>query len=153
MTSALGHLATREVAAPAQWAYRVLCDPVRLGRWSLGCFDTRFDDTSKLHTGLSLFDRSQGWFRLDEEPSRLLVDYWVGAPGALSRRISARVVAGDEVGYQPQTCLVMLTAWRPQAMPPERWERLCASHEAEIWLIKAQIEAEYRDSTDPQTKP
>ena len=79
MTSALGHLATREVAAPAQWAYRFLCDPVRLGRWSLGCFDTRFDDTSKLHTGLSLFDRSQGWFRLDEEPSRLLVDYWVGA--------------------------------------------------------------------------
>jgi hypothetical protein len=29
-------------------------------------------------------------------------------------------------------------------MGQERWERLSASHEAEIWLIEEQIETEYR---------
>ena len=40
--------------------------------------------------------------------------------------------------------LIMLMAWRPAAMDPERWQRLCASHEAELWLIKAQIERDYQ---------
>jgi hypothetical protein len=33
-------------------------------------------------------------------------------------------------------------AWRPAGMEDERWERLCAAHEAEIFLIKAQIETD-----------
>ncbi len=32
-------------------------------------------------------------------------------------------------------------------MSEDRWRRLCASHEAEIWLIKAQMEARQSQST------
>ena len=145
MTSALGHMVTRHVHAPAALAFTYLSDPVKLGRWSLGCFDTALDEASGAYTGLSLFDGAQGWFRIDPDPQRLIVDYSVGTPDRLSRRISARVVDGATVGYADGTCLVMLTAWRPENMEPDRWERLCASHEAEIWLIKAQIETELRD--------
>jgi hypothetical protein len=77
----------------------------------------------------------------------MLLDYWVGTPGRLSHRISARVVPGGSAGYDGGTCIVMLTAWRPADMGEERWERLCASHEAEIWLLKAQIEADYASAS------
>jgi hypothetical protein len=144
MGSALGHMVTRHVCAPADLAFAYLCDPVALGRWSLGCFGTSLDERTGFHTGTSLFDGAQGWFRIEPDPARMLVDFGVGTPDELQVRISARVVEGTQSGYESDTCLVMLSAWRPRTMDAERWERLCASHEAEIWLIKAQIETDYR---------
>jgi hypothetical protein len=29
-------------------------------------------------------------------------------------------------------------------MDDDRWARLCAAHEAEVWLIKAQVESGHR---------
>ena len=144
MNSSLGHMVTGHVLAPAAVAFAYLSDPVQLGRWSLGCFGTSADPETGLHTGHSLFDGSRGWFRIDPDPVRMVVDYLVGEPGRLTLRISARVVSAETVGYESETSLVMLSAWRPATMTPERWQRLCASHEAEIWLIKAQIETQYR---------
>ena len=43
-------------------------------------------------------------------------------------------------GYVLAT-FVSLLAWRSRSMDEPRWQRLCASHAAEIWLIKAQLEA------------
>lgn len=137
---ALAHAVTQRVDTPAQRAFDFLRDPRALGRWSLGCFDTFAVDDSGLHAGISLFDGSQGWFRIDADPARLTIDYLVGPPDALRRRISARAVPGPELGYDAGTCLVTLTAWRSASMGDERWQRLCASHEAEIFLIKSQIE-------------
>ena len=145
MAPPLGHMVTRLVQAPADIALAFLSDPVSLGRWSLGCFGTMLDETSGAHTGRSLFDGSQGWFSIEVDHPRMIIDYLVGAPDRLSRRISARVVAGATVGYDEGSCLVMLSAWRPAEMDDERWEQLCASHEAEIWLIKAQIETYHRE--------
>jgi hypothetical protein len=145
----LGHMATRIVAAPALRAFAYLSDPLKLGRWSLGCFGTFLDEHSGLHAGRSLFDDTQGWFHIDAEPGRFLIDYRVGTPGDLCFRISARVAPGESIGYTPGSCLVMLTAWRPAEMTPERWQRLCASHESELWLIKAQIEREYQGEEPP----
>jgi len=141
--NSLGHLVTRHVLAPAEQAFTYLIDPIKLGRWSLGCFQTFMDDQSGVYSGTSLFDATQGWFRIDSEPARMLVDYWVGRPDNLAHRISARVVDGSTVSYDAGTCLVMMTAWRPANMGQERWERLCSAHEAEIWLIKEQIETEH----------
>ena len=142
--SSLGHMVTRQVCAPAERAYTHLSDPIRLGHWSLGCFQTFLDEGSGFHSGKSLFDGGQGWFRIDPDPARMLIDYWIGTPDQFSHRISVRIAHGGGIGYDDSTCLVMLMAWRPADMSQERWERLCASHEAEIWLIKEQIEAEYR---------
>jgi hypothetical protein len=147
--STLGHLATAHVLAPADAAFAYLSDPLQLGRWSLGCFATAWDGENGLYTGLSLFDGSKGWFSIDADPARMLVDYSVGRPERLAFRISARVAPGQTVGYESDTCLIMLSAWRPADMPDERWLRLCASHEAEIWLLKAQIEAENQLQRSP----
>lgn len=138
---ALAHAVTQKMDAPALRAFGFLRDPLALGRWSLGCFATFPAGRNGLHAGRSLFDGSQAWFRIEADQERLMIDYLVGLPDALSRRISARVVPGPELGYDAEICLVTLTAWRAADMDDERWLRLCAAHEAEIFLIKSQIEA------------
>ncbi|MET0605290.1 MAG: hypothetical protein ABWZ80_02440 [Beijerinckiaceae bacterium] len=139
----LSHIATCHVLAPADFSFLYLSDPIKLGRWSLGCFDTKAADETGLHTGLSLFDGGQGWYRIEADKTRLTIDFLVGAPDRLSRRISARIMPGDGLAYPDASCLASLISWRPADMGDDRWARLRASHEAEIWLIKAQIEAEY----------
>lgn len=142
MTS-FSHCVTCHVLAPAATAFAYLADPIKLGRWSLGCFDTGPADAAGLYTGLSLFDGGRGWYSIRTEPALRSIDYLVGTPGRLTHRISARILDASTLNYPSDTCLASLTAWRPADMPDDRWRRLCASHEAEIWLIKAQIEMEF----------
>jgi len=141
MTATLAHMTTQLVAAPAEAAFAYLRDPIRLGRWSLGCFDTVATETPGLYRGRSLFDGGSGWFRIDADAAGSAIDYLVGTPQHLVRRISARIIPGPDLGYAGATCLVTLTAWRPAQMDEPRWARLCAAHEVEILLIKAQIES------------
>jgi hypothetical protein len=131
---------TRQVGAPAEAAFRYLCDPIALGRWSLGCFDTQPAEEPGLYTGRSLIDGGQAWFRIESDSARLLIDYLVGAPDRLVRRISVRIVPGAELDLPAETCLVSLIAWRAAGMSDERWRRVQALHEAEIILIAGQIE-------------
>jgi hypothetical protein len=133
-------MTTRHVRATADAAFRYLCDPIALGRWSLGCFDTQPAEEPGLYTGRSLIDGGQAWFRIDADPARLVIDYLVGKPERLVRRISARIVPGADLGFPAETCLVSLAAWRPADMSDESWRRLQALHEAEIILIAGQIE-------------
>jgi hypothetical protein len=137
---ALSHCVTVEVAAPAERAYAFLLDGLQLGRWALGAWATasRGDD---LYVGHSLFDGSEAWVRPSGDPERLTIDYHLGGGrSALMPRIMARVVPGPVTGRPEGRCLVSLIAWRDAAMDDARWQRLIACHEAEILLIKAQIE-------------
>ncbi len=142
----LSHVATVRVAAPAAAVFAFMTDPVALGGWSLGCMDTRPDPAAGpgVHTGRSLYDGGQGWFAIDADPARLTVDYRLGAPPTLVPRISARVVPGPVTGDADGACLLTLVAWRTAGMDDDRWARLCAAHEAEVWLIKAQVESGHR---------
>jgi hypothetical protein len=142
--ASLSHCATAHVEAAAEVAFRFLADPVALGGWSLGCMQTRPDGADGLHTGISLFDGAQGWFRIDADPVRLTVVYAVGTPGTLKTRISARVTPAAACDLPAGTCYVSMIAWRPAGMPADRWRRLCSAHDTEILLIKAQIESGYR---------
>jgi hypothetical protein len=135
------HCATALVGVPADRAYAFLVDPVALGRWSLGCMDLE-PIGDGVYRGHSLFDGSEGWLSIDGDPQRRVVDYHVGTLEARSPRISARVVPGPVCGLAPSECYISLLAWRSASMDAARWQRLCASHAAEIWLIKAQLEAE-----------
>jgi hypothetical protein len=135
-------MATRRVDAPAEAAFAYLADPLALGRWSLGCFATSAADGTDLYEGRSLIDGRRVWFRIDADARRLTVDYLVGTPDRLARRISARVKPGEEVGMPEGTCLVSLCAWRTAGMDDERWRDVCALHETEIILIAGQIAAE-----------
>lgn len=139
--SSLAHTATARVDVPADAAYAFLVDPAALGRWSLGCMDL-VDEGGGVWRGRSLFDGSEGWLSIDGDATRRLVDYQVGTRTTRAPRISARVVAGPVCGLEASTCYVTLTAWRTAAMSEARWQRLCATHEAEIWLIKSQMESQ-----------
>lgn len=133
------HALTTLVDVPAAAAFAFLIDPAALSRWSLGCMDL-VAVGGGVYTGRSLFDGAQGWLSIDADPGRLLVDYHVGTLEKRVPRISARVVPGAVCGLGEGACYVTLIAWRPSTMPEERWRRLCATHETEIWLIKSQME-------------
>ena len=136
----LSHCATAVCDATAELAFAFLADPSRLGSWALGCWDAQPAGEQTVR-GVSLFDASTAYVRADPEPTRLLVDFAVGAgPDELVHRISARVIPGPVLGLEASRSLVTLLAWRPADMPDDRWSRLVASHEAEILLLCARIE-------------
>ncbi len=133
----LSHCVSAECAVPARTAYEFLCDGMAVGRWALGCFDTRKAGRN-LYRGASLFDGKELLFRPVGDRARLVVDYHVGADAAtLAPRVMARVIPGAAVGRARDSCLVSLVAWRDASMPEARWERLVACHEVEIRLLQA----------------
>jgi len=141
-SSILSHSSTCRVSVRAADAFAFLVDPVALSRWSLGCMDL-VDLGNGVYTGRSLFDGGQGWLSIDGDRSRLLVDYHVGTLERREPRISARVIPGPVCGLDDAMSYVTLTAWRSQSMSDDRWQRLCAAHDAEIWLIKSQMESRF----------
>ena len=68
--SNLAHAATLRIDVEARVAFDLLADPLRLGRWSLGCFDTRAVGSAGLYTGVSLYDGAPAWFRIDADQAR-----------------------------------------------------------------------------------
>lgn len=137
------HMATTSVVATAEQVFDYLCDPIKLGRWSLGCFDTVATDTPGIYAGRSLYDGGQGWFKIVNDRQSLWIEYHVGTPDNLVARIAAKVIPGPVLGHDATISVFSLMAWRTTAMDEARWARLCAAHEAEIDLIKAQIESLY----------
>jgi hypothetical protein len=112
-----------------------------MAKWCLGLFETR-DIGDGLVTGRSLFDGATGFARIDTDPQRLTVTWHLGANAVeLAPRIHAQVVPGPVLGHPDDVVLVAMWAYRSAAMSDERWGRLVAAHEAEIELIRAQLES------------
>ena len=112
-----------------------------MARWCLGLFETR-DLGDGLVTGRSLFDGAAGFARIDTDPQRLTITWHLGAnPAELAPRIHAQVVPGPVLGHADDRVLVAMWAYRPAGMTDDRWGRRVAAHEAEIELIRAQLEA------------
>ena len=133
------HGVSVEVAVAAQDAFAYLADPKMVGRWALGCFNALPTDKPGLYQGISLFDGTKAWFRIDRDPERLIIDYHVGDAVRQLPRISSRIVPGPHYGRDADHCIITMNAWRPVDMTEERWQRLCASHETEILMIQAQL--------------
>ena len=145
----LGYCVTALLEVPADQAFDFLADPVSLGTWSLGCMRVEAPNPGGPYTGFSLYDDSQVWFDIAAYRELLLIDYRVGEIGDLKQRISVRIVRGDACELANTQCYVSLIAWRPATMTHDRWTQLCTAHEAEIWLIKARIEA--KAGSNPET--
>ena len=134
------HVTARLCKATVQEALVHLTTPAGMACWNLGLGDCR-EAADGLITGESRFDGSRGWVRVVRLAGIDAVDYHVGpAPDRLTARIHARAIDGATLGHGAGTSLVMLLAWRPDGMDDERWQRLVAVHEAEIELIRAQLE-------------
>ena len=136
----LCHTVSIEVNVPAPQAFQYLSDPEKIGRWALGCFNTRPTVHDRLYKGTSLFDSSETWVCVETDPQRLIIDYHIGNPDKQVPRISTRVVSGATYGRDSDHCIVSMTAWRPADMPDGRWHRLCVTHDTEVLLIQAQLE-------------
>jgi hypothetical protein len=144
MTSAaLGHSVTALIEVSADKAFAFMKDPLLLGRWSLGCMDTEPSEVEGVYTGTSLFDGGTGFFEIDADEKRLIVDYRLGDLEQRQPRISARIISSEVCGLEEGTCYLTLDAWRSAGMDEARWERLCRAHEAEILLIKSQCERHF----------
>jgi hypothetical protein len=140
-TTDLAHSVSSLCSAPASHAFSYLADPVRLGEWALGCWGA-VAGAHGVVKGTSLFDGADTFARPLPDDRQLLVDYEVGDdPGRLVRRITARVVPGEQLGEPPSRSLVVLTGWRMRWMDDERWRRLIVAHETEVMLLRHRIEA------------
>jgi hypothetical protein len=137
----LAHCVTALIEASAEQTFAFLADPIQVGNWALASMQAQPADTPGTYCGRSLFDSAQNHFAVRAHPQLLLVEYSVGPIGALTPRIRAQVIRAETVGLATTSCYLTLTAWRPAWMSAERWGRLCASHNVEIWLIKEQVEA------------
>ena len=134
------HCATALIEVTAARAFDFMADPLALGSWSLGCMNVQAVPEQRLYRGTSMFDGSSTWVEIVAHRETLLIDYRVGSPGNLKPRISARIVPGEVCDLSASQCYLSLSAWRSSGMSAARWQQLCDTHEAEIWLIKSKLE-------------
>lgn len=138
--SSLSHIATAKIGVSPDAAFEFLTDPIQLGRWSLGCLNTEQSSIPNVYKGRSLFDGSAAFFEIKSNRSSWGIVYHVGNEEKRIPRIAAQVIPPEVCGLPEHQCLVSLIAWRTATMTVERWDRLCATHETEILLIRDQCE-------------
>lgn len=135
-----GHSTTIEINASSEQTFDYLKQPLNLGKWALGSWNTEAAGEQGLYTGTSLFTNEKVHFKIEADEKLGIVDFHVGDPASLQPRISARVVPRTCYGRNGDFCLVTLNAWRDVGMDDERWHQLCVCHETEVLLIKALVE-------------
>ena len=134
------HIASIEVAAPADAAFAYMADGMNQSHWALGSWDRR-DEGGGMSSGVSLFDGTRLYVRLETDERLRLVDYAIGPDaGSLRRLVQARIVPGEELGRDPRTSVVTLVVWRHSGQTAEAWARTYHAFHTEVHLIKARIE-------------
>ncbi len=131
---------------PPEAAVAFLRSPEGVGTWALGTWGTTpVANKDGVYVGRSLLDGTeQSFFRVLEEGTPGVVEYEVGGTSeALTMRVAAKVVSGEDFGYGADHCLVTLFGWRPRDMNDARWARLCAFHDVEILMIEARLKGHW----------
>jgi hypothetical protein len=137
------HSASIEVAVDPQTAFEYMASGMNQSRWALGSWE-RADHGDGLFSGTSLWDASTLYVRLEPHPELLLVDYQVGKdPGELRRLTQARIIPGEVLGRDPQSCVITLTTWRGAAHSDASWTRTYHAYKTEMHLIKGRLENEF----------
>lgn len=135
------HICSVAIDRPAASAMSFLADPEKLSSWAAGMGETT------VHPGGAIEGAFPGtgvpiWARIDADPGRGTILYHLGPdPDSLVPRIMVRVVPGDDLDGDPQSCVVSLVAWRLASMDDARWEGLKSGHEREILDLKRLIES------------
>jgi hypothetical protein len=135
------HAVSIELAVTADRAFAFMSDPRAMDRWSFGTWKIQVH-VGGLVEGSSIFDGSTTWVKIDADKKRGIIDYHLGKEAsALTPRIMARVIPGEHLDLGGDSCVLTMVAWRTRNMPDDRWKRLVASHEFEVFLLKSLIEA------------
>jgi hypothetical protein len=136
------HTCSCAVDAPARQAFNYMADGIKQGEWTFGSWDRR-QVGDQLFVGRSMFDDKETFIRIDADEEHLVIYYGIGEdPEHLQMRNMARIVRGQDLGWEDSRSLVTLLAWRSAFMNDDRWKQLCVSHETQMFIIKARIEAQ-----------
>lgn len=138
----VAHQAASRVAVPAGFAFDRLSDAGFVGQWALGSMGLE-PVGDGVFRGCSLFDGSAAFVEVRADRALGLIDFHVGTEQVRRPRIFIRVTPGAVLGLDEDACLVTLHALRAADAPDDRWARTCLTHEAEILLIKAQLETAF----------
>lgn len=133
------HMTAIPVSVPADFAISRLSCAEFVGGWSLGSMGLQ-PVAPGVWCGRSLFDCSEAHVEIRARADLGIIDYAVGNSERRSPGIFIRVTSGEALGFSADCCLVALHAMRAAAADDARWARTCTAHEAEILLIKAQLE-------------
>ncbi|MCC5969224.1 MAG: hypothetical protein JJU15_04695 [Pararhodobacter sp.] len=140
----LAHQAAAHVDVPSDYAFDRLSEAGFVGQWSLGSMGLEAVGDG-VFRGRSLFDGSAAFVEIRAERALGLIDFHVGTAQARCPRIFIRVTPGPVLGIGAHACLVTLHALRAGDATDEGWARTCLTHEAEILLIKAQLETAWAE--------
>lgn len=133
------HMTAALVAVPADFALERLASAQFVGGWALGSMGLE-PAAPGVFRGQSLFDGAPAHVEIRPSPELCLIDYAVGTAEHRTPRIFIRVTPGTVIGHPGACCLITLQAMRGATTTPDGWRRTCLAHEAEILLIKAQLE-------------
>ena len=134
------HSSSIEVQAPVETVFDYLSDGVAQGDWTLGSMQRRKLEDN-LYTGVSIFNGAEIMIRIDADRDNLVIYYHVGPEiGKLQPRNMVRILTGDMIGKDNDTCLVTLLSWRNHATDEQGWKLTCISHETEMFIIKNRLE-------------
>ena len=136
------HIAAALVSVPVDFALVRLADAGFVGGWSLGSMGLT-PVAPGVYRGVSMFDGSAAHVDIRPRSDLGLIDYGVGTVDLRVPRIFIRVTPGPMLGYSEGECLILLIALRMAGSDADRWARTCTTHETEILLIKAQLEAAF----------
>ena len=114
--------------------------PENLASWAVGMGEARVH-ANGLVEGTFPETKRPIWARIDADLGRGTICFHVGPDcDWLVPRIMVRIVPGDVLDGETDTCVVSLVAWRQGSMDDARWEGLKSGHEREVLTIKRLIE-------------
>ena len=144
MDDGRAHICSARIDCPAGAAMAFLQAPENLSSWAVGLGETTIHADGTIE-GAFPDTKQPIWARIDADSGRATIHYHLGPDlDSLVPRIIARVVPGDVLEGDPQSCVVSLIAWRQESMDDVRWEGLKSGHESEIREIKRLIESARR---------
>jgi len=141
------HSVSAHVDVPIDYAFGRCCDPVALGRWTLGSMGFAATDRPGVYRGTSLFDGTETFMEMTVHIHLWLVDFLVGSIDVREPRVSVRLTPGPLWGFGKETSLFSMSTWRASWMDDGRWTRTCFTHETEALLFKAQTEAAWAEGS------
>ena len=134
------HICSAAVDRPAADAMAFLLAPENLASWAVGLGDATVHPDGTVE-GAFPETGEPIWARIDADPERGTILFHLGPDrNSLVPRIMIRVVPGDVLECDPQSCVVSLIAWRQAGMDDARWDSLRSGHESEIIELKRLIE-------------
>jgi hypothetical protein len=134
------HTASIHIDVAPERAFEFMASGMEQTHWALGSWNRR-EVGDGVFTGKSLFDGRQLFIRLESSREHLLVDYYTGpSPQELRRAVMARIMPGEYLGRDPNSCVLALTTFRSDRVSPEAWARTYHAFKTEVHLIKGRLE-------------